>query len=100
MKEFSEPLKSGAKLPTHPSETTARKIVRYGEVTDSRDGHPLTGGLHQNEIQMLRSGEVGGLAHTYRYCFVQEGNERKIYHTRSRVTICVETLPIEDANLS
>ncbi len=95
MQEFTEPLRSGAKVPVHPESTTSRKVVRYGEVRDSKDGHPLTAGLHRNEITMLRQGTVGGLGHTYRFAMVQEGPDLRIYHTRSRVIIEVETIEAE-----
>jgi hypothetical protein len=92
MTEFTEPLKSGAKLPLHPDGTTARTVIKYGEVIDSRDGHALTAGLHRNEIMMLRRGEQGGLSHLYRYAIWQEGQHLKIFHTRSRVVVAVECI--------
>lgn len=97
MTETTEPLRNGAKLPTHPADTTARKIIKYGEVRDAHTGITCGGGLHRSEIQMLRSGEKGGLAHLFRYAIVQEGAVRKIYHTRSRVVVEVETVPVEDS---
>lgn len=97
--EYTEPLKSGDKLPNHPADTTARKIIRYGEVKDAHSGIICEGGLHKNEIDMLRRGEKGGLAHLHRYVIVQEGNIRRIYHTRSRVIVQVETVPIDDGDV-
>lgn len=95
MSEFTQPLRNGARLPLHPEGTTARKVVKYGEVTDSHNGIILTAGLHRSEIQMLRRGELGGLGHLYRYAFVQEGSHMKIFHTRPRVVVAVEC--IDDA---
>jgi hypothetical protein len=97
MTEFTSPLRSGATLPRHPDGTTARKVIKYGEVVDSHDGHPLTAGLHRTEIMMLRRGEVGGLGHLYRYAFVQEGAHLKVFHTRSRVVVAVQC--VDDADL-
>lgn len=90
--EFTDPLRNGAKVPLHPSGTTARRVVKYTTVHDSHDGHPLTAGLHRSEIDMLRRGEIGGLGHLYRYAFVQVGSDLRIFHTRSRVTIGVECI--------
>lgn len=87
--EFTEPLASGAALPDHPADTTARKVIKYLSAFDSHDGHELSAGLHRNEIEILRQGETGGLSHLYRYSFVQEGKNLKIYHTRNRVVISV-----------
>lgn len=91
MEEYSEPLRTGAKLPVHPADTTARKVISYGEVSDSRDGHILTAGLHRNEIQTLKHGGNPALSHLYRYA-IQDGC---IYHTRSRVTMAVTTTDVE-----
>jgi hypothetical protein len=99
MTEQTEALKNGAKIPIHPAETTARKIIKYGEVRDAHSDVLCSGGLHRNEIDMLRRGEVGGLAHLHKYCFVQEGNTRRVYHTRPRVIISVETIPIDDGDI-
>jgi len=95
MAEFTQRLKSGDKLPSHPADTTARKIISFGEVKDARDSYPLAAGLHRNEVDMLKRGEKGGLAYLYRYAIVQDGKDRRIYHTRSRVVIAVEC---EDAD--
>lgn len=82
----TEPLRNGARLPTHPATTTALRITAYGEVRDAKDGHPLTAGLHNNEIRTLMGGGNPALAHLYRYA-IRDGH---IYHTRSRVTIDCE----------
>ena len=84
--EYTEALRNGAKLPKHPAETTARKVVKYLDVLDSRDGHELTAGLHNNEIRTLMNGGNPALAHLYRFS-IKNG---RIYHTRSRVILVVE----------
>jgi hypothetical protein len=91
MEEFTEPLRNGAKLPDHPSDTTAKKIIKYGSVFDSHDGHELTAGLHDSEIRTLMNGGNPALAHLYRFAIKQVGADKRIYHTRSRVIIEVET---------
>ena len=85
--EYTAPLKNGAKLPTHPADTTARKILSYGEVTDARTGTICVAGLHNNEIQLLMGKNPIALSHLCRYA-IRNG---RIYHTRSRVKILVET---------
>lgn len=90
VEETTEPLKNGEALPSHPANTTALRITEFGKVFDDGDGRPLeTGKLHENEIRMLQSGQVGGLGHLYLYAI----RDKKIFHTRSLVTIdviCVE----------
>lgn len=87
----TEPLQNGDPLPSHPHDTTARKIVSYGFVFDAEDNTQLTAGLHRNEISMLMSGQRI-LDHAYRYAIL----DRKIFHTRSRVTIRVKTEPANE----
>lgn len=87
MKEYTSPLRNGAKLPDHPADTTARIIVKYGEVTDARTGTICVAGLHNQEIQLLMGKNPIALSHLCRYA-IRDG---RIYHTRSRVVIEVET---------
>ncbi len=84
----TEPLKSGARLPDHPA-TTTQKIVKYGEVRDSHDGHLLTAGLHENEVRSLMAGNQA-LNHLYRFSIKQIGDAKYIFHTRPRVVIDCE----------
>jgi hypothetical protein len=95
MTEWTQPLRNGAKIPDHPDGTTARKIIKLGEVVDAKDGHPLTAGLHESDIRSLMSGNHA-LDHLYRFAIKQIGDDKVIYHTRSRVIIAVET---EDADI-
>lgn len=85
--DYTDPLRNGVRLPDHPATTTALKVTRYGEVYDAKDHHPLTAGLHANEIRTLMGGGNPALAHLYRYA-IRDG---RIYHTRSRVVIAVDT---------
>lgn len=87
----TESLTNGASLPTYPHDTTARKVVSYGFVFDADDNTQLTAGLHRSEINTLMSGQRI-LEHAYRYAVV----DRKIYHTRSRVVIHVQTVDAEE----
>ena len=87
MSETTEPLRNGDDLPTHPSSTTALKIIKYGNVYDDGNGTPLrAGGLKENEIQMLMQGNQMALKHLYLYAL----RNKKIYHTRDLVVIEVE----------
>lgn len=89
IEETTEPLRNGQKLPDHPSDTTALKIVKFGAVRDDADGTPLQSGLHQNEIRMLQMGQQMSLGHLYRYAIL----DGRIFHTRDLVVIdvcCVE----------
>ena len=89
---ITEPLPNGAKLPDHPSDTTAKRIVEYGPVLDATDGTRLRGGLHNNEVSVLMNGEVASLAHLYYYAI----RDRRIYHTRPAVIIhCLTELVVE-----
>lgn len=90
--DTTEPLPNGAKLPSHPDNTTAKRVISYGKVFDAEDGRPLRVGLHQNEIKMLMSGQVGGLGHLYAFAMLND----KIYHTRKQVVIDVKCVEIED----
>ena len=87
MTEFSSPLRNGAKSPDHPADTTSRIIVKYGEVTDAHTGTICVAGLHNQGIQLLMGKNPIALSHLCRYA-IRDG---RIYHTRSRVVICVET---------
>ena len=86
----TSPLKSGDKLPTHPSHTTSLRVVRYGRVHDDADGRELCAGLHNAEVEMLKHGQ-GNLGHLYRFS-MQDG---RIYHTRQLVTVEVECVNAE-----
>lgn len=87
--EYTEPLANGAELPTHPSSTTALKIVKFGSVRDDSDGTPLKIGLEANELSMLMAGEQGALTHLYLYAI----KNNRIFHTRDLVIIDVEVTP-------
>ena len=91
--DITEELESGAALPSHPATTTAKKITVYGTVHDAINGQRLIAGLHRNEAATLQSGQKI-LEHAYRYAIIN----RKIYHTRDKVTIKVKTELIDDAN--
>ena len=88
--DVTEPLPNGAKLPDHPANTTARKIVKYNRVWDDSDGRPLTAGLSEATVAMLMSGEKGGLGHLYHYA-IRRGH---IFHTRSLVNIDVRVVDV------
>ena len=90
---FTEPLKNGARLPSHPS-TTTQKIIKYGQVRDAHDNHPLTAGLHDTEVRSLMAGNRA-LDHLYRFSIKQIGDAKYIFHTRRRVVISCE---VEDEN--
>lgn len=90
--DFTESLINGAELPSHPADTTAKRIVSYGKVYDAIDETPLTASLHQNELRMLAEGEQMNLTHLYRYGIFNN----RIFHTRQSVIIAVVT---EDAEL-
>lgn len=85
--DTTEPLINGAKLPDHPANTTARKIVSLGPVRDTADSTVLTAGLHRNEMAMLRSDQRESLSHLYRYAII----DHCIYHTRHLVTVDCKT---------
>lgn len=85
------PLRNGDALPSHPSNTTARKIVAYGPVYGVGDDIQLTAGLHRNEVATLQSGQRI-LEHAYRYAII----DRYIFHTRRSVVIRVRTEAIPD----
>jgi hypothetical protein len=87
--EVTQPLKSGDKLPDHPSHTTSLKITKFGEVRDAENGQVLTGGLHGTTINSLATGNTS-LSHLYRYAFRKIGQETIIFHTRKSVIIEVE----------
>lgn len=87
MSETTEPLRNGDPLPEHPDSTTALKITKFGDVYDDGDGTPLVSGrLRESEVQMLMSGNQMALRHLYFYAI----RNKKIYHTRSLVTIDCE----------
>ena len=90
--DVTAPLKNGDRLPDHPANTTALKIVKFGKVYDSEDGVELGGGLHASELACLMDGNQMALGHTY-YFTVRNG---KIYHTRASVVIACFTEPIDD----
>ena len=81
--DTTEPLPNGAKLPDHPAQTTSKRIVKFGQVSDDADGTPLTGGLHRNEITMLKGNQRDSLSHLYRYQ-IENGH---IFHTRPLIVI-------------
>lgn len=85
--DTTEALPNRAELPAHPALTTSKKIIEYGRVWDDADGITLHGGLHQNEIAMLMSGDQMSLRHLYRYAIIN----KHIYHTRPLVCIDVRT---------
>lgn len=87
----TEPLKSGDLLPTHPDDTTAKRITSYGNVYDADDGRQLMAGLHRAEVSMLMNGERI-LEHAYRYAII----DRHIYHTRPKAIIHVSTEPVNE----
>ena len=86
--DLTEPLSNGAEIPSHPSQTTARKIIAYGRVKDAKDGTPLRAGLHHATIRGLMDGHQMGLTHLYAYAMLNN----KIYHTRPGVVIEVRTI--------
>ncbi len=92
MNEQTEPLSNGSELPKHPSLTTSREIVEYGQVKDANDGTVLTSGLHQSEVSMLMKGQQMALGHLYRYAI----RNNRIYHTRARVVIDCQTESIDE----
>lgn len=88
---ITEPLHNGDPLPSHPDDTTAKRITVYGFVYDADNGQQLTAGLHRNELSQLQHGNQMALTHLYRYCII----DRKIYHTRNAVVIHCKTIPDE-----
>ena len=91
MTSETEPLKSGAKLPDHPSHSTALKIVKYGEVRDSHSGVLCAPKLHNSDVASLKAGNKS-LSHLHLFK-IENG---RIWHTRSRVTITCEVEPLDD----
>jgi len=90
----TEPLPNGAALPEHPGQSTAYKIVSYGNVYDAEDGLPLSAGkLHESMIRMLMGNETGGLGHLYLFAI----RDCKIFHTRRKVVIDCKCVEVADA---
>ena len=89
--DITEPLRNGAELPTHPNDTTSKKIVEYVHVYDDANGKRLTGGLHNNEVSMLMNGEIGSLGHLYKYKILN----KRIYHTRPLVCITCKVVDVD-----
>ena len=87
----TEPLKSGAKLPNHPSHTTAERITKYLEVKDSHTGVVCVSRLHNSDLASLKAGNKS-LSHLHLFK-IENG---RIWHTRSRVTITCEVEPLDD----
>lgn len=83
----TEPLRNGDSLPSHPDDTTAKRITAYGFVYDADDGTQLTAGLHRNELSRLQCRDQMALTHLYRYCII----DKKIFHTRNSVIIHCQT---------
>jgi len=83
--EVTEPLKNGDVIPSHPSHTTSRKIIKHLEVRDASDNTKLKAGMNRNEISLLMNGQRI-LDHLYRYAILSG----KIYHTRNEVIVTVE----------
>ena len=90
---ITAPLPSGSPLPNHPSDTTARQIIKLGVVYDSADGIQLQRGIHGSELACLMSDNQMALGHLYRY----EIRNGKIYHTRPSVVIACLTQPIDES---
>ena len=88
--EITEPLANGQAVPTHPSQTTSRKVEHVLEVRDAEDGVRCTAGLPRNELSVLMHGERI-LAHLYRYCILNG----RIFHTRDRVVCVVKCSDLE-----
>lgn len=92
---ITHPLKNGDPLPTHPHDTTAKKIVSFGPVHDADDGIQLTAGLLRATVAVLIEGGHP-LGHLYRYAILTHDGARRIFHTRPNgVTIRVRTEPVE-----
>lgn len=89
--DTTEPLLNGAELPTHPADTTAKKITHFGRVFDDATGTVLTAGLHNNEIAMLMANQCESLSHLFRFVI----RNMHIYHTRPLVVIECRTEEIE-----
>ena len=90
--DVTAPLKNGDRLPDHPANTTALKIVKFGKVYDSEDGVELGGGLHASELACLMDGNQMALEHLYRFA-IRSG---KIFHTRASVVIECKTVDIAE----
>lgn len=84
MMEFTDPLESGALLPTHSATDSGRKITTYGRVKDAENGRDLMAGVHEDVIRILVA-QSAVLRQTSLYAYViREGH---IYHSRKAVVI-------------
>lgn len=89
--EVTEPLPNGAEIPTHPSYTTGRRIVKHLAIRDATTQHPLTATLHANEVSNLMLGHQMALHHLHAFAI----RNNHLYHTRKLAEIVVEC---EDAD--